>query len=164
MHNPVAVGRPSGRKTVFDPEEDAKEALYLDKDGIVIVPSLNVLSMLRAAGADLKVPGKGKKTFKGYIYAGLNIEPYNIPLIYSGEYEIDQRPVTVSGRVMRARPKFDPWALEFKIAIVDEIIHSTHLKDILAMGGRYQGLCDFRPLFGLFNVTKFEKIENGDDH
>lgn len=163
MHNPAGVGKPSGRKTVFDPEEDAKEALYLNKKGEVIVPALNILSMLRTAGADLKVPGKGKKTFKGYIYAGVSIEPYEIPLIYSGEYEIDQRPVKVSGRVMRARPKFEPWALEFRLTILDEIIHPTHIKNILEMGGKYQGLCDFRPLFGLFQVVKFDKIDGGDD-
>lgn len=159
MHRPSGIGQTKGRQVIFDPVEDAKKALYLDRNGAIVVPSLNLLSCLRTAGTEFTVPGRGKKTFKDYIYAGLRIEPLDIPLIYSGEYEIDQRPVKLSGRVMRARPKFYPWGLEFQITIVDSIIHHSSLKDILILAGRLKGLGDFRPLFGLFELSQFERVE-----
>jgi len=33
------------------------------------------------------------------------------------------------------------------------------LKRTLIDAGKYYGLCDFRPEFGLFEVVEFEKIE-----
>ena len=63
-------------------------------------------------------------------------------------------------RILRARPKFDEWSLEFKIINKDPtVIHADTLKKILIDAGKWYGLGDFRPEFGLFRVEKFEKAE-----
>jgi len=148
---------------VPEPEDEAKSRLYRDESGKIVVPAICVLATLRNAAKEYKVPGKGRKTFKDYIYSGLRITPEMIPLqVPDGQdpensWKIDIRPVVVNkARVLRARPRFDEWALEFTVDIVDPIIRPADLRQILEAAGKYVGLLDFRPLFGLFKVTKFE--------
>ena len=43
--------------------------------------------------------------------------------------------------------------------ILDPIITPSALKEILIDAGKYNGLLEFRPLFGLFAVETFEKIK-----
>lgn len=165
MHRiPTDLGNTKGKRgDKHDPQEEAEAALYKDNEGNIVMPSLNILASLKKAGTDYKVPGKGKKTFKNYIYAGVGIEPFEIPLLTDGKdpceaWEIDLRPVVVNrSRITRSRPKFAKWALEFVIEILDPIIQPETLKEILESAGRYQGLCDFRPMFGLFKVAEFEE-------
>jgi len=62
-------------------------------------------------------------------------------------------------RVPKARPKFEKWMLEFTVEILDPVVTSSSLKEILIDAGKYNGLLDFRPLFGLFEVVTFEKVQ-----
>jgi len=73
---------------------------------------------------------------------------------------VDVRPVVAQGsRVLRVRPRFDEWALEFKIANFDPgLLKEETIFKILADAGRLHGLGDFRPEFGLFKVEKFSKM------
>jgi hypothetical protein len=166
MHRlPADVGESRQRVGVRpDPRAEAERALYRDGHGNIVVPALNVLSCLRVAARDLRVPGKGRKTFRDYIFSGLVIEPENIPLVLPDgrnpeeAWQLDLRPVMVQkARVIRARPRFDQWALRFTVEIVDPIITEGALRRILEDAGRYVGLLDGRPLFGLFAVERFEK-------
>ena len=142
-----------------DPIKDAEMALYKDKEDSIAVPSFCVLSCLRGSAVNFQVPGKGKKTYKNFIYAGVQIEPINIPLISSNGYEVDLKTVVVQrSRIVRARPRFDDWALEFVIEIVDTVITPDILKQIIEDAGKYNGLLDFRPMYGLFKLVTFEKI------
>jgi hypothetical protein len=166
MHRiPHELGARSGREPPgSDPMGEAKKALYFDKDGKVIIPSLNILACIRTAARDKKVTGK--RTYRDYIFPGLRIEPEEIPLLIPDgrpaeeAWVLDLRPVVVQkARIIRARPRFDQWALEFKLVILDPIIRVEALKDMLKEAGKYVGLLDHRPLFGLFNVEKFERVE-----
>ena len=164
MHSPAALLKPKNRKiksTDHNPEEEAKESLYLNDEGKICVPSLAVLSCLRKAAVNLKKPGSGKKTLKDYVYSGLSIEPDMIPLD-NQIYEIDIRPVTVQRvRIMRARPIFKNWSLQFKITIQDPSTWDNGIvRSVLEDAGKYQGLLDFRPLFGTFKVERLTD-ENG---
>jgi len=141
-------------------KQEAERLLYKDKEGNVVVPSLNILACIKDSAVNFKVPGRGKKTFKSFVYAGLRIEPDNIPVISSNGWEVDLKSVVIgSARIIKARPKFIEWKLEFQIEILDPIITPSVLKDILSDAGKYNGLLDFRPLFGLFSVETFEKIK-----
>jgi hypothetical protein len=73
-------------------------------------------------------------------------------------WKVDVRPVVVQrNRILRARPRFDQWELKFEIINNDStIIHQDTLKKILEDAGKYYGLGDFRPEFGLFKVEEFE--------
>jgi hypothetical protein len=64
--------------------------------------------------------------------------------------------VVQMSRVLRARPRFDEWALEFKIVNLDPgLLKRDMIYRILVDAGRFYGLGDFRPEFGLFKVERF---------
>lgn len=165
MNSPNRLGVKKGRgEAIPEPEDEAEMALYKDEGGRIVMPALNTLATMKASSKEYKVPGKGRKTFMNYIFAGLQISPVNIPLLgLNGEdpkWEIDIRPVVVQrARVMRARPKFNEWALEFEVEILDAIIRVENIKEFLESAGKYTGIGDFRPLFGLFKLVKYEKMD-----
>lgn len=149
---------PSRGKEKLTAKEQAERLLYKDKEENVVVPSLNLLACLRDSAVNFKVPGRGKKTYKSFIYSGLLIEPENILIISDDGWEVDLRPVVIGkARIIRARPKFINWELEFQVEIIDPIITPSAIESILRDAGKYNGLLDFRPLFGLFEVTGFNR-------
>ncbi|RLE84396.1 MAG: hypothetical protein DRJ41_03200, partial [Thermoprotei archaeon] len=61
-------------------------------------------------------------------------------------------------RVIRHRPRFDRWALEFNMINLDpSVLRMDTLRKMLEDAGKWCGLGDYRPEYGLFRVTKFEK-------
>ena len=159
QHSPSGIGEKSGRSKDYDPQKEAESYLYRNKEGKISFPAINLLSCIREAASDYKVAGKGKKTYKTYIYSGVSISPDMIPM-ENDAWTPDIRPCVIgTARVLRSRPKFENWSLTFELSRLDEIINVDDLKDILAAAGKYKGLGDFRPLFGLFKVTSFEEIK-----
>jgi len=161
MHAPVGLeSKPKLRRGEhLDPKTEAEKYLYKDSEGRICIPSVNIKACIRDAGANYKVSGR-RSTFKSMIKAGLDIKPYpNVPLIHNG-WQVDVRPVVVQrSRILRARPRFDEWSLEFQIVNRDPtIIHKETLRKILIDAGKYYGLGDFRPEFGLFTLAEFKAI------
>lgn len=159
MHAPIDLeSRPKLRRGEhLTPKTEAERYLYKDSEDRICIPSVNIKACIRNAGANYKVSGR-RSTFKSMIKAGLDIKPYpNVPLIHNG-WQVDVRPVVIQrSRILRARPRFDEWSLEFQIVNRDPtIIHKDTLKRILKDGGKYYGLGDFRPEFGLFEVEEFK--------
>lgn len=147
------------------PEDEAALGLYLNKKGEVVLPSDVILGAIKGAASDFKAPGKGKKTFKGYVDSGLEID--SDAVLTPQKWEVDSRPVVVQrARVIRSRPRFDEWEATFTISVLDqetwidaydkEYGGGANIRDILAAAGKFKGLCDFRPRFGRFEVIAFE--------
>lgn len=172
MHAPTGIGdNPKQRRGEhLPPEKEAESYLYKDEKGNIVIPSLNIKAMLRDAGRNYKISGR-KTTYGAAIKAGIDIEPYPyVPLRHNG-YKVDVRPVVVQrSRILRARPRFDEWSLEFVIVNKDpQVLLRDTMKRVVEDAGKWIGLGDFRPEFGLFEVVKFEplkKIVNlgGDGH
>jgi len=164
MHSTAAMLIPKGpRGELPTPEQEAKAALYLNKEGKVVIPSLNILATMKKAASDFKMAGKGKKTFKLYIDSGLEVLPDEPELIYDGGWIIDARAVVIQrARIVRARPRFDNWSLSFQLKVLDPLLLDANhggsiLESILDAAGAHVGLCDFRPRFGQFRVMNFEE-------
>lgn len=161
MHSPQGMisDKPRLRRGEhLPPEEEAEAGLYKDAEGKIVVPAYNVKACIREAGRNYKVAGR-KSSFASMIRAGLRVEPDAILLIHDG-WKVDVQSVVIQrSRILRARPRFDEWALEFRIANLDPtVIHSDTLQRIIEDAGKYYGLGDFRPEFGLFKVEKFETV------
>ena len=138
---------------------EAESYLYKDGKDIICCPSIVLLSALKNSAVNFLVGGKGKKTYKNYIYSGVAIEQENIELISNG-WETDKKTVVVGrARIIRARPRFDEWSLKFTIEILTDIITPAILKTMLQHTGKYSGIMDFRPLYGLFEVVSFKEIK-----
>jgi hypothetical protein len=160
MHAPVGLGdKPTRRRGEhLDPKDEAEMCLYKDPQGRIVIPSVNVKACIRDAGCNYRIKGR-KSTFAAMIKAAIDIRPFPyIPLIYGKPWVVDVRPVVVQGnRILRARPRFDDWALAFEIVNSDPtIIHADTLERILEDAGKYYGLGDFRPEFGTFRVEEFK--------
>lgn len=165
QHSPLGLIKARERGSgIPEPADEAKAGLYRTTEGTIYQPAQHLLSALRKVGGDYKVPGRGRKTFQGYIFSGLAVQPFQIPLL-GGEngaaptYEVDIQPAVIGrARIMRARPRFDSWALEFRLEILDPIVTPEIARQLLADAGKYQGLGDYRPLYGLFTVEQWEAV------
>ena len=61
-----------------------------------------------------------------------------------------------TARVIRTRPIFRDWAVEFNITVVPGAeVNPEDVKLALTNAGMYSGTCDFRPKYGRFVVEKF---------
>ena len=157
MHSTAGMLKPKSNKvksSEHDPVEEAADCLYLNEAKKICVPSMAILSMMRKAATQLKKAGAGKKTLKDFVFSGLQLQPDMIELP-DQNYEVDIRPVVIMrSRIMRARPLFKNWGLTFKVSIIDEQTWDPGMvRQVLEEGGKYQGLLDFRPLFGTFEVV-----------
>jgi hypothetical protein len=163
MHAPTGLGdKPRLRRGEhLEPNVEAESYLYKDPEGKIVIPSVNVKACIREAGRNYRISGR-KTTFASMVKAGIEIKPFPyIPLIHNG-WQVDIRPVVVQrNRILRARPRFDSWGLEFQIVNNDPtIIHMDTLKRILEDAGKYYGLGDFRPEYGTFRVEEFKLVKN----
>jgi len=161
MHSTAAMLKPKSNKvksSEHDPVQEAKDCLYLNSSGKICVPFMAVLSAMRKAATQLKKAGAGKKTLRDFVFSGLRVSPDMIELP-DQNYEVDIRPVVVMrARIMRARPLFKEWGLTFQIEIVDEQTWDPGMvRQVLEEAGKYQGLLDFRPLYGTFEVVSVKK-------
>lgn len=162
----MSEGPKNARGGKIPPTDEAELGLYLNKEGQVILPGDVLLGAIKEASSDFKVPGKGKKTFKGYVDSGLEISD---AIISPQEWTIDTRTAVIKGsRILRSRPKFEDWSAEFVITTLDpetwidafdkEYGGGANIKDILEAAGKFKGLCDYRPRFGRFEIAAFEVV------
>jgi hypothetical protein len=134
--------------------------LYENEVAGVHVPGVNVEGCLRDGA---RISSKGKT-----IESGAQVDPEFIPLIYDGPKTgielyrnkrfVDTRATKLqkSSTIMRTRPRFDQWALEFELTIIDEVVSRSEVKTHLEKAGMLKGLCDFKPKFGRFIVKRFK--------
>ena len=147
----------SGRKTKILPaKEEAIKGLYKNEKGMCCVPSRHIKAAMIKSASNFKL--EGKLTYKDLIKGGIFIEPTLIP-IKPQKWIVDRQPEVVNrgSRVMRARPLFEKWEVEFVIYVVDDRARIDEVKNILEYAGLYKAIGDRRPEFGTFEVIKFTK-------
>lgn len=129
--------------------------LYLDREEHVIIPS-HMLEACIVNGAKKHREGPAAK-------AGV-IVPENARILYDGpqtpeglwedESFRDQRMVKVqTSKVLRTRPLFEEWGLEFDIEFNPDLVQPEMIKRWVETMGYECGLGDYRPKFGRFVAT-----------
>ncbi len=166
------VSRPIVQKSQT-PREAAEAVAFFRGEGderTYYVPGTWIAGCLRDAGASHKMKGS-RKSVKYIVPAGVTINEVDITLLNGDggpakDFEVDSRPVVIpstKGRIMRHRPRFEQWSLEFSIAVDEEVISSDLTKQLLDEGGRRVGIGDFRPAktgpFGRFSCVSWEEVE-----
>ena len=136
-------------------EEDCENALYRKQDRTIYVPSMQLEASLKNAGKEKIF--RGRKTFWEMIMAGVSVEPIEIPM-QPQEFEPFTTGVVIGdARIMKARPMFKNWGLGFKLIVTDERMVEANLKDLLKIAGESKGIGDWRPKFGLYEITSWKK-------
>jgi len=165
MNKPEAYGFDEQwvqKKASEDWEKEALKKLYIDSEGIIYQPATHIDRALIEAGKKIKVKGQGKATYSKLFGSMASVDEFEI-VHKKQEYEINKCLVVIpstKGRIMRYRPMFKNWALEFHISFEEEISAEV-IKEALEIAGKYVGIGDWRPekkgKFGKFQVTKFEE-------
>jgi hypothetical protein len=133
--------------------------LYYDESVGVYIPGQNVEATIQNS-AKLQRRGQDVKR-------GLMVVEHMIPLEYDGPKKpeilfgdgdtefVDMRSVVVQrARLMRCRPIFNKWAIEFSVGYNPEIFNKDDVIELIKNGGELIGLCDMRPRYGKFKVNK----------
>lgn len=168
----AALGATEGKRSssVGDrgtPREQAEAVLYKDELGRIGIPQPNLFTCLVEGGKFFKI-GRSKVTTQrsSLIPAVLLIREAFIPLDYEEPWEVDTRPVRIpatGGRILRYRPAFEKWGLEFHVELDEELLGIKLFRDIVDAAGKRVGLGDFRPdtkgPFGKFVVSQWEVEE-----
>lgn len=160
FHEEAAAEATSGthsRKEKLSPEEDATMRLYKNGNG-PYVPSEWLRQSLIGAASRHKI---GRRAATTDVAAAVYIDPFEIPLV--GEWHVDARAIVIpatKGRLLRYRPMFDEWSLDFKIQIDTDLVGERLIRDILTDSGRLVGIGDFRPArkgpYGRFSIVSWE--------
>lgn len=158
-----AIGQINAKKTNKTETDRAEMAklewyggLYHDPEIGVYVPSWNVIRCLERAGTITK---KGTA-----IIRAVSAVTDKLPLQYEGprdlaklydlpEYRLRKMVGIQRGRVVRMRPIFRRWALEFEAEFLEDVMNIGDLERVAEQAGRSEGLCNARKLgYGRFNV------------
>jgi hypothetical protein len=136
-------------------ELEFRGGLYVNQTLGPYVPSSNIAKCLVEAG---KIVRAGRQ-----VQRALFLQGHLIPLLYDGprtpdelwaqqETYADIRMVGVNnGKVLRTRPIFPEWALEFDAQLSVQQLNLEELIHIIAMAGTMEGLGDARRLgYGRF--------------
>ena len=154
-----------------DYTEEWREYFYATSDGMIYQPAVHFEGAMIKSAVGFKITGKRGKTYKDLFSASVFVAPDQIPhgvavpdtldTDADKPLYLDVRPVVVNrARVVRIRPAFKAgWELSFSIECIDDQIAPELLLDVLTYAGRCVGIGDYRPKFGRFQVTLFEKVE-----
>lgn len=176
MHNPQladpmnkftrqikAITAKGKKKTDADMEELARlefmGGLYVNDKGNPIVPGEIIEGMIREGA---KKSRSGKDVQCGLISDG------NWKLIFDGPRTLeglwqdanfrDHRPVGIMrAKVMRTRPRFNVWSVEFGISYNPEVLNKDSITKWLTDAGSLCGLMDYRPRFGRFELESINE-------
>lgn len=118
------------------------------------IPTWHVIRAIQNAGKQHKL---GAAVLRGITPVGSG----KAALEYDGPREIDElwragtfalrKSVGVgSSRVMRTRALFTDWRLEVEIEIDLNVLDAPKINQLAAEAGRYQGIGDYRPVYGRF--------------
>ena len=133
--------------------------LYIDEQRRPCWPGENIEALIRTAA---------KKTKKGIlVQIGVQV-PDNVPVIYEGPKDLDKlyedsrfrlvkRAVVGRSSIVRTRPIFPvPWSLEFVVRYTKQKVNRPNLITWIELAFSEIGLSDWRPKYGLAEVTDIQ--------
>lgn len=142
-------------KKIYPAQDECEKSLYMDDKLKIYQPAEHIYSCIIMAGKNFLYD---KRKMYASVLKGMILVTPSAIYHKDQNWVIDRRPVVINrARIVRARPRFDNWELEFEIEYDEEVISEFKLKEIVDFAGNRVGLGDFRPLFGRFIVTEFKK-------
>jgi len=165
---PMMLDRYAGDNSTSLPVE---EKVYLTADRLLMIPAINIYSLLCAENSKSvcrQFFGKQGKTIGLGIGSYTSIEPFDIPILEKGApiaYTGINGKITIHTSVARVkggipnpkqRPLLSmPWELSFSVAYTEnKYCTLENLRQAFAMGGTL-GVGTFRPFFGRYHLSQF---------
>lgn len=161
FHEDAADAATSGihtRKERLGPEDDAKSRLYPQEGDTPMFPAENIRQSVIGASSRTKI---GRRSATTDVAAAVYLFPEMLEL--EGEWHVDSRAVVIpatKGRILRHRPMFNEWSINFDLQINLDLIAESTVKEIVSNAGVLVGVGDFRPArkgpYGRFSVTRWD--------
>lgn len=136
-------------------------AYWLDNIGLYI-PGENIEATLvnggkaNKKGTDIQKYVNITEPFIPFFY-GENLSKEE--LIQNFNYRDTRIMVVQRARVVRTRPRFNQWHIIFNLLYDETKIDLDTIITAMEYSGSYIGLCDSRPKYGRFVVTKVEELD-----
>jgi hypothetical protein len=156
----VEIRTPKAKRTdeQYDIQKDVERALYKDDEIGCFVPNSWIEACLRETAKTFKA-ARGKGTLKKIVLASVFIEPERIALNKKTYDEMDIRPVVImKNRIVRGRPRFNHWNLQFTLTYDENRIDYQTLRQLVGEAGVINGIGDYRPRFGRFHIVRFDEV------
>ncbi len=141
--------------------DDLESYVWRDPNGLLCLPAEHLRMALATAAKSFADPRSPRKSAMDLFRAGIVVTP---PFATFGtdkwDYE-DTRRVTIQRNgINRTRPAMRAgWEATFNIdVLLPEYITSTLLHNVAVNSGRFNGVGDFRPSYGRFNVITFKEL------
>jgi len=135
---------------------DWEAGIYYDDKAGPYIPGVNVMAMIVAGAKKFR---KGTAVLQGLqVMTEINPLKYEGPRTIEGLWSdkrfVDSRLVKLQGKssLIRTRPIFRDWECAFSVFFDDEILDPEEVRRAVEIGGRFSGICDYRPMFGRFKV------------
>lgn len=177
IENPFTVTKLRGKKV--DPKAEAEKRAYRTENhgwtGDLCIPAKCIQRNIEESVKLFEArTASGKKKRGGIslvqqVKGSVQVEPEFIPIFDSEgkkqivDYEVNADKVKISatkGSVIRYRPEIPDWSLKFRVrwnASLYGLSEST-LEELFHTAG-YLGLLDYRPKFGIYELTRFDVVE-----
>jgi hypothetical protein len=136
---------------------------YETKDGYIGLPTRCMFASLKNGAKMLKLGTQVERALRFDIRSvpelvidGAVMKPEEHMRLEQGLLYVGVR--NKNNRVMRARPIFQDWSVQFQFELDEGQLNLGEMKQIAEMAGNFAGLCDWRPRFGTYEAT----ITNGE--
>lgn len=151
------AGSTGGKMSREDRIEEAHQKVYRNGKGLVL-PSQNLEACL-VMGARRGGLKRGRSGLAPYLEATVFCEERSIPFGVKEPDGIHEVMGTRGkGACVIRRPILNEWTLSGVFVVADDRMDAAQIKEALGEAGLLVGLCDWRPKYGRFIVTEFEKI------
>jgi hypothetical protein len=151
------------------------EKMYLSEDNALILPAVNIYSLLCAENTKSvcrQFFGRAGKTIALGIASYTTINPFDIPILdgngrihftsWNEQLYVERHVARLARGIPnpKERPTLAlPWRLEFQMTYIEnKECTLENLRQALMMGGTL-GVGTFRPYFGSYELTRFEEAQ-----
>lgn len=141
--------------------DDVESFVYRNDEGILCIPGEQLRMSIVYAAKYRQDPRSSRKSAMDLFKAGIVVLTDLSPVgVKDWDYMDMRRVVIQRSSITRSRPALKKgWKAEFEIMVnVPEYISKFDINETIAMAGRLNGVGDFRPTFGRFNIISFEVI------
>lgn len=141
--------------------DNVESYVYRNDDGELCLPGEYLRGAIVGAAKFKQDPRSPRKSAMDLFKAGvISLTPLASLGVKDWDYLDMRRVVVQRNGVTRTRPAMKAgWIAEVQLMInTPEYIDEAFLLDVLGTAGRLIGVGDFRPTYGRFNVTKFERV------
>lgn len=166
----LSAGKKKTRNAETDYSDEWKKTVYLSRDGIVVMPSMNLEAMMREASKGQKI---GKNFLTRIVPTGVSVSEFEAPILVENKTitinDVEKNswirmfPVVLKGqRITRTRAAIPiGWEINFTVEVLSKILVPEIMESLLRDAGELAGLCDWRPgspkpgKFGQFDLKEF---------